>query len=78
MVDDTATNIISPIPCGSTRTLKSSADMNACESKSALIYDNNSSSTTGCDCMEYNYRFGLESEYCDIFELNGSGSLTSK
>ena len=28
--------------------------------------------------MEYNYRFGLESEYCDIFELNGSGSLTSK
>ena len=51
--------------------------MNACESKAALIDDANLSSTTGCHCMNYKSQFGLESKYCDRFELNGSGSLTS-
>ena len=77
VVDDTSTTLIHPIPCGMTRTFHSSAEMNACESKSALIYDNNSSSTTGYNCMEYNYRFGLALEYCDRFELNGSSLMTS-
>ena len=27
--------------------------------------------------MDYKSQFGLESEYCDRFELNRSGSLTS-
>ena len=47
MVDDTAATLIPPIPCVMTRTLNLSADMNAHESKAALIDDNNLSSTTG-------------------------------
>ena len=77
MVDNTAATIIPPIPCGITRTMHSSAEMNTRESKAALIDDANLSSTTGCHCMNYKSQFGLESKYCDRFELNGSGSLTS-
>ena len=77
VVDDTDTTLFPPILCGLTRTLHSSAEMNACESKVGLIGDNNSSSTTGCECMEYKSLFGLESEYCDRFKLNGSGLLIS-
>ena len=52
VVDNNATTLIPPIPCGLTRKLNSSADTNAHKSKSVLIYDNNSSSSTGCNCMD--------------------------
>ena len=76
MVDDSASTLIPPISFGLTRTFHESAEMNALKSKLVLINDNNSSSTIGCDCMDYKSQFGLESEYCNRFELNRSISLT--
>ena len=77
VVYNTSANLVPPIHCGLLRTLHSSAEMNARELKAALIDDKNSSSTTVWDYMYYKSRFGLESEYCDRLELNGSGLLTS-
>ena len=78
VVDNTSDTLIPSITCGLTSTFHSSAEMNPCESQAALIIDNNSSSSTVSDCMEYKSLFVLESEYCDRFALNGCGSLTSK
>ena len=52
LLGDTAATIIPLLPCGLTRTLNSSAEINSHESKAGLIDDNNSSSTTGSNCME--------------------------
>ena len=77
VVDNTAATLVLPIPFGLNRTLHLNSDMKSHKSKALLIDDNNSSSTTRSNYMEYKSQFGLESEYCDRFELNGSGSLTS-
>ena len=77
MVGDTDATLIPPIiPCGLTRRMHSSEEMNSRESNAALIDDKNSSSTTGCYCMEKKSQLDLESEYCYRLECNRSISLT--